>query len=205
MLKIECISVGALSVNCYIVSNENRAVVIDPGDDFLTISEYIDKNNLVPEAVLLTHGHFDHIGACNAICQKYNIHCIINEADLNLLTDANLNLSLRFLGQPITYTGEVKTVTNQSVNLIGCEFGFISTPGHTPGSMCIKVEDYLFTGDTLFRLSVGNAFAPYGDFNKEIVSIKTKLLTLDFDYTCFTGHGDSTTLFYEKKYNQYLI
>lgn len=204
MLNVKCLSVGMLDTNCYIVYNNlNNAVIIDPGADSAGIIKNIDKLKLKPECVIFTHAHFDHIGAGNDICSYYNCYALVNINDEMLFTDGHLNLSQGFFGKDITFTNEYKTFDDGDIiKLIGESFRFISTPGHTNGSCCVEVGNLLFTGDTLFRLGIGNAFPPYGNTSLEISSIKDKLFVLD-DHICYPGHGDATTLFFEKKNNPY--
>lgn len=204
MLKLKKIVVGALETNCYILYDEGKSIVIDPGDDFQLIESFLLSENLTCEFILLTHAHFDHIKAVDSLVEKYGSKVLINESDFHLLTDAALNLSMNFYRKAITVkTKNIKTVKDEQMNLLGYTFNFVTTPGHTPGSMCIIVEDKMFTGDTLFYRSIGNAFPPYGNTTQEIESIKSKLYTLDFDYTCLTGHGLQTKLFYEINNNPY--
>ncbi len=205
MLRTYCITVGYMQSNCYVVFDDRKAVIIDPGDEAEKIITAIKNTYLEPEAVLLTHAHFDHFGAANQITKVFDIPLIVDVNDKPLLTDADLNLSNNFLYSPITYSGKVEVVHNQTLKLIGHNFSFISTPGHTPGSCCILVEDKLFTGDTLFKLSVGKAFAPYGSTELEIASIKKRLCVYERDFVCLPGHGEQTTLFYEMYHNPYLI
>jgi len=204
MLKVFTLPVGPLHSNCYILnSNDNRAVVIDPGDDFEKIDRHITSNRFTLNSIILTHGHFDHFGALNQLCEKYGCNVYIHSNDVLFLKDAELNLSSRMNGRSVIFDGTVIPVTEQTVSFIGADFRFIHTPGHTPGSVCILVEEMLFTGDTLFNLSVGNSFSPYGDLNLEIKSIKDKLFMLN-DVTCYPGHGEKTSLEYEKKFNPYI-
>lgn len=206
MLNVVPMSLGPLQTNCYILYNNNRkAVVIDPGADAEAIIKKISELDLYVECVILTHGHFDHIGAVDVICDKYGCYVIINKADSVFLTNSKYNLSDRFYTDGIIVnTNDIRCVDECSKKIIGFDFDFISTPGHSPGSMCIAVENYLFTGDTLFYLSIGNEFKPFGDMALEINSIKQKIVTLDKDYVCFPGHGESTSLFFEAQNNPYL-
>ena len=207
MINVKTLPVGSMQSNCYIVysSVTLHCVVIDPGDEGDKIIDVIESLNLSVDFVILTHGHFDHIGAVDTICEKYNVGIIINKNDEICLKDINFNLSGRFPAKNvIVRTDNITSVENCNMNLLGQEFNFISTPGHTNGSMCIAVDDHLFTGDTLFRLSIGNQFPPYGNIKTEIDSIKNKLFTLNKDYTCYPGHGETTTLFYEKSNNPYV-
>ena len=205
MLELITIEVGMMRSNCYILNNDFNAVIIDPGDDSSEIIQIIKSKKLKPESIILTHGHFDHIGAVDEICSQYDIPVIINRADFSFLTNPAHNLSTSFFESGIIVkTQKVICVADQSMKLIGLDFKFISTPGHSPGSMCIQVSNYLFTGDTLFYMSVGNQFPPFGDFSLEIQSIKQNLLSLDVDYICYPGHGPKTSLIFEKENNPYL-
>ncbi len=203
MLSVKTLTVGPMQSNCYILYNGSDAVVIDPGADETYIYNTINDMNLNVRRIILTHGHFDHIGAVGYLKDKFNCDVYIHKNDFEFLNNPSLNLSIRF-NFPIVYSSDCITLTDETVNLIGHDFFFISTPGHTPGSMCIKVDNYIFTGDTLFKCSIGRAFEPYGDIELEIKSIKEKLLPLDNNLKCLTGHGDSTTIQYEKQFNPYL-
>ena len=154
--------------------------------------------------ILITHNHFDHIGAVGYIVEKCGCDVYIHKNDAEFLTNTYLNLSDRF-GSEIVYNGRYFSVNEQHLSLLGLDFKFIHTPGHTPGSVCIRVGDCLFTGDTLFKRSVGNAFSPYGDTDLEILSIKNKVLNLDDRLLCYPGHGESTSIEYEKHFNPYLV
>lgn len=206
MVYIEQLTVGNLKSNCYIVYDEsNKAIIVDPGDDFKKISELIDRLGVKVKAVLLTHAHFDHISAVNEIVCEYNPIVYIHPNDIPLLYDPDKNLSSVFAGGNMTLTKSVDSIgENDVLNLISSDIRVIHTPGHTLGSCCFLIDKILFTGDTLFKLGVGNEFPPYGDFSLEINSIKEKLLTLMDDIVCYPGHGSSTSILYERNNNPYL-
>ncbi len=203
MIKVDGLSVGPLQSNCYILyNNDNEAVVIDPGDDFDKIDNHIVQKNFNVEAIIFTHGHFDHIGAGELLYDKYLCKVYVHADDAQMLSDSYLNLSSRMSMTEAVFEKDFISVVDETVTLLGSEFTFIHTPGHTPGSMCIMCDDMLFTGDTLFKLSVGNSFSPYGDINTEIKSIVEKIYTLP-NLTCYPGHGEPTAIEYEKNYNPY--
>lgn len=207
MIEVKTITVGSLQCNCYLVYDTvtRHAVIIDAGADADLISEYISSMRLDVKHIILTHAHFDHIGAVDKLCKKYNSSIIMNIADRQLLIDPNYNLSSRFPIDAVTVKyPDIKYVTDETMKLIGHDFEFISTPGHSNGSMCIKVDNMIFTGDTLFYCSIGNEFPPFGNLLMEIESIKTKLFTISGDYICYPGHGPKTTLEYERCNNPYI-
>lgn len=207
MLSVITLSLGQLQTNCHIVYDDStlKTLVIDPGDEPEKIISVIENKHLSVEAVILTHGHFDHIAAVDDISKKYGAQIFINKNDIEFLSNPDYNLSSKFISGGITVTNDnIKAVNDCKKLFLDREFEFISTPGHSPGSMCIKVENMLFTGDTLFYMSVGNEFPPFGSFDVEIKSIKNKLLNLNDDYVCYCGHGPSTTLDYERNNNPYL-
>lgn len=205
MLDIITLSVGALDSNCYIVYNSARdAVIIDPGDNADMLANKLQALGLDLKYIIFTHAHFDHIGAANELALRYGCPAIIHRDDIAILNDADLNLSARFTGIPLCFNGSTITVGDEKRMIIGHEFQFIHTPGHTPGSMCIKVDGVIFTGDTLFQNSVGNSFPPYGNLALELTSIKNNLFSLDGDAVCYPGHGLPTSLESERINNPYL-
>lgn len=206
MLKVETLTLGAMQTCCYIVYNTEsmEAIVIDPGAQPEKIISAADLLSVNVRHILLTHAHFDHIGAVDALALHYNCDITVCRHDLELLYDPSLNLSRNFAGDITVSSKNIITVDDSKAELIGSSFEFITTPGHTNGSMCIKTEGIIFTGDTLFYCSVGNDFPPYGSIEREVNSIKNKLLVLKGDYICYPGHGKSTTLDFERRNNPYL-
>ncbi len=206
MLKVKRLTVGKMQSNCYIVFDPDtlKAVIIDPGADANLIIEYSQKLNVDICHIILTHAHFDHMGASDALMQKFGCDLYVSCDDFQLLKDPHLNLSDQFDSFIIVSGSNIVTVSENTTKLIGHDFEFISTPGHTNGSVCIKTDNCIFTGDTLFYMSIGNDFPPYGSIQKEISSIKNKLFTLKGDYVCYPGHGEQTTLDFERKNNPYL-
>lgn len=204
MLSVKCLPLGTIGANCYILYEGSDAIVIDPGEHGDIICDTAKQLNVNIKCVFLTHGHFDHIGAVGFIVDKYDCDVYINKKDAEFLNDTYLNLSDKF-GKPIMYNSSYICVENEIIDFLGYDFEFISTPGHTPGSMCIKVGDIMFTGDTLFKCSIGRAFEPYGDTELEICSIKNKILTLGENIVCYPGHGEATSIYCEKHFNPYLV
>lgn len=199
--RIQC---GALQSNAYLIERQGNAVLIDCGGDGAEILSFATKNKLNIKAILLTHGHIDHVEGVDIVVAQHQCPVYVHEDDLEFLQKSNLNLSARIYSVPL----ELKTTAiafkdRERLTVDAMEFEVIHTPGHTPGSVCIRFGEYLFTGDTLFLNSVGNEFPPYGNFSLEIESIRNRLFTLDENFRCYPGHGEPTSLAYEKINNPY--
>ena len=196
-MLIKTLPVGQLETNCYVVTNEDtlRCVVIDPGDESNTILDYMESNHLKCEAVLMTHGHFDHIGALCAVAEETGADSYMNEKD----TMINNGILRRGVELP---EGLKSYDDGDVLDYAGMSFEIIATPGHTPGGVCIKVNDALFTGDTLFRGSCGRVDLPGGDPQEEMRSLK-KICSLEGDFEVYPGHMDSSTLQRERSFNYY--
>lgn len=198
---IKKIIVGPVRTNCYVVyRKENKnAVIVDPGDDAFEIERLITVNNLKPQAILLTHGHCDHIMAVSSLRDRYGIKVYIHEEEKKIL-DSWYNLSQMIAGEKVSLKADVYCKDNQVINLGDMSFKLIYTPGHTIGSCCYYMEDdkVLFSGDTLFYHSHGRTDFPTGSQSSIIRSITEKLLKLPDDVTVYPGHEEETTIGGEK-------
>ena len=195
MLHIETYPLGAYQTNCYIVYEDASpdCIVIDPGYEPDTVLRAIRgiKKNLA--AILLTHGHFDHVGAVKLLAADTDCKVYIHENDLSL--PATLTAG------PLYYThtyGEGDTL-----KIAGVTIRVLHTPGHTSGSVCLLVDDTLYTGDTLFARSCGRTDLPGGDSQVILASLR-RLYDLEGDYTVCPGHSGSTTLSLEREYNPFM-
>ena len=195
-MLIKTLPVGQLETNCYVVTDEAalRCAVIDPGDESNTILDYLEENHLRCEAILLTHGHFDHVGAVAAVAEETGAKVYMCRWDDLHGLEAHLPFTLPAGG---AYYGEGDVVEVGSLR-----FEVIATPGHTPGSVCLRCGEALFTGDTLFRGSCGRTDLPGGSMEEELQSLK-KLCLLPGDYEVYPGHMDATTLDRERTLNYY--
>ncbi|MBR6788682.1 MAG: MBL fold metallo-hydrolase [Clostridia bacterium] len=201
-MKIISVTVGPISTNCYIVYNETNkeAVVIDPGAEANKIQFELDKRGLNIKAILLTHGHFDHTNAIKAL-SKNGVKIYLHGQDEPFATAGNTFFPGMYVS---SFCVDVFVSDGDLINEAGLTFKVISTPGHTRGSVCYVVENNIFSGDTLFYMSVGRTDFPMGNTAALIDSVKNKLFALDGNYTVFPGHGESTTLEFERKYNPYV-
>lgn len=206
MLKVEALTLGLMQSNCYILydSDSRDAVIIDPGANAEKIIKRAEELKVKVQHILLTHAHFDHMGAADRISETYGCDIIVGREDLLLLTDPVLNLSRGFYEDVTVKCKDITVVADESLKLLGRRFDFIATPGHTNGSLCIKAEDKLFTGDTLFYRSVGNAFPPYGSLEREIKSIINNIFSIEENCICYPGHGGTTDIEFERKNNPYV-
>ena len=195
MLKIHTLVLGLYQVNCYVVHNadSDRCVVIDPGYSPRKIETFLQEKGLHLEAILLTHGHFDHVGGVKILAADTGCRVYLPAEDLSLPE--------MLTAGPLFYTDTYEN--NSSLSLAGLNFRVLHTPGHTPGSVCLICEKHIFSGDTLFAGSCGRTDLPGGDWT----SIRKSLLTLrqlEGEFAIHPGHGESTTLALEKQYNPYM-
>lgn len=206
-LKIETYVLGPVMTNCYFAINEDtkETVIIDPADKADVLKQKIDKEALKPVAVLLTHGHFDHILAASELADSFHIPIYASKEEKELLETPSLNLSVT-LGKNISLTPTVLLNDKDIIKLVGTEVNIIHTPGHTGGGICylFKESKVLFSGDTLFEGTVGRADLPTGNLNTLLDSVNRKLMTLPDDITVFPGHGESTTIGHERNTNPYV-
>ena len=197
-MLIKTMPVGMLETNCYIVTDEDtrQCAIIDPGAESNTILDYIESNKLTPVVIFLTHGHFDHYMALKAVLNATGVPAYINAQDIN-----KGKWRVQHLLDPddrVTYysEGDIFKVGN-------LEFFVLETPGHSPGSVTLKCESALFTGDTLFRDGCGRTDLGGGSMDTLLSSLR-RLSALNGDFEVYPGHADSTTLSRERSFNYYM-
>ena len=203
MRKIDNVILGSYQNNCYIIRDENSTgcVLVDPSSDAPYFLEKTQSMGLTIEAILLTHGHFDHVLAVKEIAEATGCPVWMHQADHHpnhgLMLDFFYPLSKEALAD-VRYCDE-----GDILRLAGLEIKVLSTPGHTPGSVCYQFEDILITGDTLFAGSCGRTDLPGGSY-QTIQSTLQRLAALEEDYRILPGHGEESTLSTEKRTNPYL-
>ncbi len=205
-MKVLTLKTGYMAANAYIVYTENKpeAVIIDPGDDIELIMDLIKEHELKLEKILLTHGHFDHIGAVKDLKERTGAQVAIHKQEADFLTDPNKNLSYIINRQIVQDPADIFLEDGDLIRVADMEFKVLHTPGHTEGGVCYKLGKVLFTGDTLFEGSVGRTDLSGGSYEQLMCSIREKLLVLDDDHLVYPGHGRQTTIGRERRENPFL-
>ena len=186
---------GEYQTNCYLCWDETTrgCAVVDPGYAPETILRALEQNRLLPRRILLTHGHFDHIGAVDAVCEKYGVPVYIHEADAIKLTDTEANTGAKF-GHPVTVRTQPRLLhDDEELHLAGIGLKVLHTPGHSKGSVCYLLEEDqgILTGDTLFKGGYGRYDFADGSFHELKESLRT-LFHLTPQMTAWPGHGEAT-------------
>ena len=209
-MQVDCLSLGDFGTNCYCVravAEQADCAVIDPGLGAEVLVRFLQRKNLRPQLIILTHGHIDHIAGVESLRRTWpGIPVAIHRADANMLVDSEANLSL-MLGDPFeTAAADRLLEEGDTVEAASVPLRVLHTPGHTPGGICLHCpqEKTVFVGDTLFSGSIGRTDFPGGDFDQLIAGIRAKLLTLPPETVVYNGHGPATTIGAEAEDNPYL-
>lgn len=205
-MEVKKIVVGILETNCYLVAKDGALLIIDPGDEPEKIISVIRASGFLPRAILLTHGHWDHFGASAALKEEFGVKIYVHELDRPYVSDP---YKCTFKDFPFLkdYATEVdETFTEGKITIEEFSFEVIHAPGHSRGSCCFyfREEKVLFSGDVLFRGSVGRVDLSCSEPEKMRDSLK-KLASLPDDVVVYPGHGMSTTIKTEKHFNLFFI
>ena len=202
---LEKIVVGPLEVNCFIVACDKtkKCAIIDPGDESSKIISAIRAENLTPEMILITHGHFDHLAAANAVKQEFQIPILIHQADKILAENASVQASMFGMEDPGNVSPDKLLQHGNSLQLGKLQIDVIHTPGHSPGNVTFKIGSHLFVGDLIFQSSIGRTDLPGGNYQQLINSVEEKIFTFPDNYTIHPGHGPDTTVGIEKRNNPF--
>ena len=214
-MKIKTFQVGYIVTNCYLVWDEEscEAMLIDPGAYEPAVEREISSQGLKLKYIALTHGHGDHTSGVERFMESFPDAVLAAGAkESELLEDPGLNLSSDFLGTSVSLKPGLLLNEGDELCLGGLSFKVIETPGHTPGGLTFYVNDgdesrsfsgTAFTGDTLFRSSIGRTDLPGGDYDVLDASVREKIFSLPDDTILFPGHMDDTTIEREKRYNPF--
>lgn len=205
-MHIEQIKTGMIEENCYLVYNDEALLIIDPGEDAAKIKTQIEKAQQQPVAILLTHTHYDHIGAVEELRQFYQIPVYVSPLEQSWLGDPILNLSglgrhddiANIIVSPAEYEFEMKTY-----RLGNMTFRVVPTPGHSIGSVSFIFDDFVVSGDALFKGSIGRTDLYTGNLEQLLHSIQIQLFVLPDEFAVYPGHGDATTIEHEKRTNPF--
>lgn len=207
MIRIESRVLGPVETNCYLIINtdNNESVIVDPADSPELIYDMVVRSSSTPQAILLTHGHFDHITAADAVREKYGIPIYASKDEEKLLASPARNLSNAY-GMNLRVTADILHEDGDILNIAGLNICAIHTPGHTAGGTCYYIESdgILISGDTLFAGSVGRTDYPTASSAALMESLHDKLCVLPDDTDVYPGHGEFTTIGYEKQNNPFM-
>ncbi len=204
-MTIESLTVGNLATNALVVHDGAVAVIIDPGAEANRFVRILDQNHLTLSAILLTHGHADHISAVGTLREAYPDAVVVcHPEDAPMLRDGRKNLAM-FMGEELDVGAPDKTVEDgDSLTFGEMHFKVLHVPGHTPGQIAFLSEGNLFAGDTLFAGGVGRWDLPGGDGKLLFKKLHEKIMSLPDDIVVWPGHGPSTTVGHERKHNPYM-
>ena len=205
-MEVIRIPAGIYAANCYLVYDEDtkEGIVIDPGGDVDDIIAQIDKLYLKIKYIVLTHGHGDHIAGVEGLKSYTKADIAVHKDDKALVKDGSKNLSSMMATGTVEFDPDILLNEDDIIKFGNLEAHVIHTPGHTPGGISLKIENALFTGDTLFAGSIGRTDFEYGSFEDIMNSIKNKLLEFPEETRVYPGHGPATTLKMEKQSNPFI-
>lgn len=196
-MRISSLTLGLVDTNTYFIEDDNHLLLIDPSSESDRIIKKLNQMNKPLKAILLTHAHYDHIGALDDIINKYNVPVYMHDEEFDFLKDPEKNGAAKFkqYGMPqVISDAKPLSIKEGPTTIEGFHFSVLHTPGHSPGSLSYVFKNFAVVGDTLFNNGIGRTDLYRGDFETLVDSIKDKLFELDGDLPLFPGHGPYTTV-----------
>lgn len=203
-MEIFTLANGPFAVNSYLVVNGKKAFILDPGYGIKPVLAKIQAENLELEAIIATHGHIDHIDGVNIVKKQYKVPFYVNSMDMELIQTVQMQARMFGVPDPGKISPDRELPAGGDIEIAGLNLELFHTPGHSQGSVSIKIGDIIFAGDTLFNFSIGRTDLPGGDYTTLIDSIKSKILILPDETRVLSGHGPETTVGRERKMNPFL-
>ncbi|XUX01370.1 MAG: MBL fold metallo-hydrolase [Dehalogenimonas sp.] len=203
---IECLVVGPIEANCYIVADEKtkEGMIIDPGEDAEDIVHRVKELGLKIQYIILTHSHFDHVAGTTSVKKATGARLVVHEADSSSLNNSMLARLAGCTHQPVPEP-DLLLKGWEDLSIGELHFTVLNVPGHTPGGIALYGQDVVFTGDTLFQGSIGRTDLPGGEYDQIIDNINRRLMILDDAVKVYPGHGEPTTIGFERKNNPFLV
>ena len=206
MVQVHVVQVGVLATNCYVIhaDDESDCIVIDPGGESEKIIKFLEENKLTPSGIVSTHAHADHTGGVAPLVERYGCKFLIGHEDVVAAAD-QIDWLKSMLGDFVEPPAPSETLKHGDlVSSTGVKINVLATPGHTEGSSSLYMSGHVFTGDTLFRESIGRFDLYGGDEQQELASIKNVLFELPDETIVWPGHGPSTSIGHEKVANRFV-
>jgi len=203
-MEIYTLPNGPFMVNSYLIINGKKGFFLDPGAGIKPLIVKAESEKIDIEAIIATHGHIDHIDGVNKVKEKFNVPFYANNLDMELIQSVQAQARMFGVPDPGRVVPDRNLPLSGEIQVAGLTLELYHTPGHSKGSVSIKIEDVLFSGDSLFNFSIGRTDLPGGNYEELITSIKSKIFTLPDDTRVLSGHGPETSVGREKKMNPFL-
>ena len=203
-MEIYTLPNGPFLVNSYLIVNGKKGFFLDPGSAVKPLIVKAESDKIEIEAIVATHGHIDHIDGVNKVKQKFNVPFYANNLDMELIETVQMQARMFGVPDPGQVIPDRNLPNTGEIQIAGLTLELYHTPGHSKGSVSIRIDDVLFSGDTLFNFSIGRTDLPGGSYEELISSIQKQIFTMPDETRVLSGHGPETTVGREKKMNPFL-